>query len=127
MAGRVFEFTHTGGLMIKDSAEEDWWEAQMTPTTKAPSAQFEISVGKLRTYRDRKAVAIEAAEYLRRKHPNSEVVVKDLRSGEGAEIKYKSEFGRDARNDETKALGDATREEIVRPRPDLMKVRVWRL
>jgi hypothetical protein len=51
---------------------------------KAPGAQFEISVvGKPRSYRDRKAVVIEAAEHLKRKHPHSEVVVKDLQSGEG--------------------------------------------
>jgi hypothetical protein len=39
--------------------------------------------GKPRSYRDRKAVVIETAEHLKRKHPHSEVVVKDLRSGEG--------------------------------------------
>jgi hypothetical protein len=39
----------------------------MMPLGKAPGAQFEISVdGKLRSYRDRKAVAIEAAEHLKR-------------------------------------------------------------
>jgi hypothetical protein len=49
---------------------------------KAPGAQFEISLdGKPRSYRDRKAVAMEAAEYLKSRHPNSEVVVKDLASG----------------------------------------------
>jgi hypothetical protein len=51
----------------------------MIPLGRAPGAQFEISVdGKPRSYRDRKAVAMEAAEYLKSKHPNSEVVVKDL-------------------------------------------------
>jgi hypothetical protein len=41
----------------------------MTPLGKALGAQFEISVdGKPRSYRDRKAVAIEAAEYLKWKH-----------------------------------------------------------
>jgi hypothetical protein len=39
---------------------------------KAPGAQFEISVdGKPRSYRDRKAVAIEAAEYLKWKNPHT--------------------------------------------------------
>jgi len=48
----------------------------------ALGAQFEISIdGKPRSYRDRKAVAIEAAEHLKRKYPNSEVVVRDLRAG----------------------------------------------
>jgi hypothetical protein len=59
---------------------------------KAPGAQFEISVdGKPRSYRDRKAVAIEAAEHLKRKHPNSEVVMKDLASGKATAVAYKPE------------------------------------
>jgi hypothetical protein len=53
-------------------------------------AQFEISVdGKPRSYRDRKAVAIEAAEYIKWKHPHSEVVVKDLASGNATVVVYK--------------------------------------
>jgi electron transfer flavoprotein alpha/beta subunit len=64
------------------------------PLGKASGAQFEISVdGKPRSYRDRKAVAIEAAEHLKRKHPNSEVVVRDLASGEAFAVAYKSEAG----------------------------------
>jgi hypothetical protein len=56
----------------------------MNLTKAMPGAQFEISVdGKPRSYRDRKAVAIEAAEYFKRKHPHSEVVVTDLRSAGG--------------------------------------------
>jgi hypothetical protein len=44
------------------------------PRDKALGAQFEISVdGKPRSYRDRKVVAVEAAEYLKGKFPNSEV------------------------------------------------------
>ena len=47
----------------------------MTPLGKAPGAHFEISIeGKPRSYRDRKSVAIAAAEHLKRRHPNSEVV-----------------------------------------------------
>jgi hypothetical protein len=62
----------------------------MTPLGKAPGAQFEISVdGKPRSYRDRKAVAIEAAEYLKWKHPHSELVVKDLASGKPTVVVYK--------------------------------------
>jgi hypothetical protein len=42
-------------------------------------AQFEILIdGKPPSYRDSKPVAIEAAEYLKRRYPNSEVAVKDL-------------------------------------------------
>jgi hypothetical protein len=64
----------------------------MMPFGKAPGAQFEISVdGKPRSYRDRKAVAIEAAEHLKRKHPNSEVVMTDLASGKVTAVAYKSE------------------------------------
>ena len=62
---------------------------------KAPGAQFEISIdGTPRTYRDLKPLAIEAAEYLKRNHPNSEIVAKDLESGEATKIKYKPDLGR---------------------------------
>jgi hypothetical protein len=38
--------------------------------------------GKPRSYRDIKAVAIASAEFLKAKNPNSNVAVKDLRTGE---------------------------------------------
>jgi hypothetical protein len=61
---------------------------------KAPGAQFEISIdGTPRTYRDRKPFAIEAAERLKRKHPNSDIMVRDLQSGEAITIKYKPDLG----------------------------------
>jgi FMN-dependent NADH-azoreductase len=67
-------------MAVKDAAKP--W-----PLTKAPGAQFEISIdGTPRTYRDRKAFAIEAAEHLKRKHPNSTIVVRDLQSGEATTI-----------------------------------------
>ena len=48
-----------------------------------PGAQFEILVdGKPRSYRDIKAVAIETAEFLRSKNPNSDIAARDLRIGE---------------------------------------------
>jgi hypothetical protein len=65
----------------------------MTSTGKAAGAQFEISIdGKPRSYRDRKPVAIEAAEYLKRKLPNCDVVVKFLPSGE-VTAAYKRDTG----------------------------------
>jgi hypothetical protein len=46
------------------------------------SAHFEFSIdGKPRTYRDTKTMANQAAAVLRRAHPNSDVVAKDLREG----------------------------------------------
>ena len=55
-------------------------------------AQFEISIdGTPRTYRDDKAMAIEAAELLKRKHPHGVVVVKDLQTGETTAVEYKPE------------------------------------
>jgi hypothetical protein len=39
------------------------------------------------------AVAIEAAEHLKRKHPNADVMVKDLRSGEATAVAYKPDLG----------------------------------
>jgi hypothetical protein len=57
--------------------------AAMVTIKKAPGrAQFEISIdGKPCSYRDRKDIAIAAAEHLKRKFPYSEVVVKHLPSG----------------------------------------------
>ena len=64
------------------------------PLGKALTVQFEILIdGTPRSYRDRKAVAIEAAEYLKWKHPHSEVVGKDLRSGQGMVVAYKPDSG----------------------------------
>ena len=55
------------------------------------SAIFEILVdGEPRSYRDTKQVAIESAEYLKSRSPNSEVVVKDLQSGETTAVAFKS-------------------------------------
>jgi hypothetical protein len=65
------------------------------PMKKTPGAQFEISIdGTPRTHRDLKPLAMEAAEYLKRKHPNSAVIVKDLQSGEATAVEYKPDLGR---------------------------------
>ena len=46
-------------------------------------AQFEIRIdGTPRSYRDRKDYAMEAARFLKSKHPHSMVEVKDLQSGD---------------------------------------------
>ena len=51
---------------------------------------FEILVdGKPRSYRNTKAVATAAAEFLKNQNPHSEVVVKDLRSGEATVAVYR--------------------------------------
>jgi hypothetical protein len=49
--------------------------------------------GKPRSHRDRIEVAIEAAEFLKRKSPNCGVVVKDLQSGEVITAAYKADTG----------------------------------
>jgi hypothetical protein len=44
-------------------------------------ARYEINVdGKSRSYRDTKEVALEAAQYLKSQHPQSEVIVRDVLS-----------------------------------------------
>jgi hypothetical protein len=59
--------------------------------TDKPQGDFEISVdGKPRSYRDTKAMAIEAAEYLKQRHPHSEVTAKDMQSGEVTVATYKA-------------------------------------
>jgi len=46
-------------------------------------AQFEISIdGVPRTYRDRKDLALLAAQILKSKNPNSVIKLKDLQTGE---------------------------------------------
>jgi hypothetical protein len=56
-------------------------------------AQFEISIdGKPRSHRERREVAIEAAEFLKRKFPNCDIV-KDLQSGEVTAVAYKADTG----------------------------------
>jgi hypothetical protein len=55
-------------------------------------AQFEISIdGTPRTHRDLKALAIEAAELLKRKHPHSTVTVQDKETGAVTAVEYKPE------------------------------------
>jgi hypothetical protein len=58
-----------------------------------PGAQFEISIDGKPRYRDRIEVAIEAAEFPKRKFPNCGVVVKDLQSGEVITAAYKADTG----------------------------------
>ena len=46
-------------------------------------AQFEISIdGVPRTYRDRKDIALQSAQILKSRNPNSVVRLKDLKTGE---------------------------------------------
>jgi hypothetical protein len=53
-------------------------------------AQFEISVdGKPRSYRDIKVVAIVSAEFLKSRNPNSNIAVKDLRTGEVTPVAFR--------------------------------------
>ena len=59
-----------------------------------PSAEFEIAVdGKPRSYRDRRQVAIEAAEHLKRRYPQSDVTVKDLINGQVVAVEHKPDLG----------------------------------
>ena len=61
---------------------------------KTQGAHFEISIdGKPRSHRERREVAIEAAEFLKRKFPNCDIVVKDLQSGEVTAVAYKANTG----------------------------------
>jgi hypothetical protein len=55
-----------------------------------PGGQLEILVdGKPRSHRDIKAVAIETAEFLRSKNPNSDTAAKDLRIGEVTPVAFR--------------------------------------
>ena len=68
----------------------------MKPTTASGQtnlgAQFEIVVDyKPRSYRDIKETAIEAAEYLKRQHPNSKILVRNIQDNTTAPIEFKPE------------------------------------
>ena len=54
-------------------------------------AQYELSVdGVPRSYRDRKDIALQSAQFLKSRNPHSVVKVKDLHTGEGVIIAFKS-------------------------------------
>ena len=54
---------------------------------QAEGASFEISVnGKPISNRDDRAIAIEAGKYLKERHPNSEVIVRDIRDNSATMI-----------------------------------------
>ena len=54
------------------------------------NAQFELSVdGVPRSYRSRKDLALQSAQILKSRNPNSVVRLKDLRSGEAIVIAFK--------------------------------------
>jgi len=55
------------------------------------SAQFELSVdGVPRSYRDRKDLALQSAQILKSRNPNSVVRLKDLQTGEEIVIALQS-------------------------------------
>ena len=55
------------------------------------SAQFEISIdGVPRTYRDRKDLALQSAQILKSRNPNSVVRLKDLKTGEETVVALKA-------------------------------------
>jgi hypothetical protein len=57
--------------------------------SKNTGARFEIAVdGKPRSYRDVKATAIEAATYLKTKHPHAKVIVRDVEGGDAIVVKH---------------------------------------
>jgi hypothetical protein len=58
---------------------------------KSQGAQFEISIdGVPLTYRDRKDIALLAAQTLKSRNPNSVVKLKDLKTGEEIIIAFKA-------------------------------------
>ena len=62
--------------------------AKECKVAEALRARYQIAVdGQPRSNRDDKAIAIEAAEYLKYKHPHAEVTVHDLVTGDTITIK----------------------------------------
>jgi len=57
-------------------------------------AQFEISIdGISRTYRDQKDFALQAAQFLKSRNPNSVVKLKDLESGKKIVVAFNKFIG----------------------------------
>jgi hypothetical protein len=54
------------------------------------SAQFDLSVGVRRSYRDRKDLALQSAQILKSRNPNSVVKLKDLKTGEETVVALKA-------------------------------------
>jgi hypothetical protein len=55
-------------------------------------AQFEISIdGVPRTYRDRKDIALQSAQFLKSRNSNSVVKLRDLLTGEEVVVAFKAE------------------------------------
>ena len=62
--------------------------APCPPVGPVTGARYQIVVdGQPRSNRDDRAIAIEAAEYLKYKHPHAEVTVHDLMTGDTITIK----------------------------------------
>lgn len=54
-------------------------------------AQYEISIdGVPRTYRDRQDIALQTAQLLKSRNPNSVVKLKDLQTGEESVVAFKA-------------------------------------
>ena len=54
-------------------------------------AQYELSVdGVPRSYRDRRDIALQSAQFLKTRNPNSVVKVKDLQTGEEIIVAFKA-------------------------------------
>jgi hypothetical protein len=53
-------------------------------------AQFEVSMDGLRTYRDRKNLALLAAQILKSRNPNRVIRLKDLETGEETVVAFKA-------------------------------------
>ena len=65
--------------------------ATKTATRAAFFMVLALALGALvRTYRDRKEIALLAAQFLKSRNPNSVVKVKDLKTGEEIVIAFKS-------------------------------------
>lgn len=64
-------------------------------TTPGSGAHFEIKVdGVVRSYRDERDTAIEAARYLRQRNPGAKIAVPDLRDGSPVPLIARHELSR---------------------------------
>jgi hypothetical protein len=78
--------TSVSGLCVGGESDDD---AGMAPNNTG--ANFQIIVdGKTRSYRDMRDTALEAGKFLKERHPQSEVVVRDVQNNVQSVIGWKN-------------------------------------
>jgi len=88
---------------------------RQSPSSRVDAVAVEHLDGTPRTYRDRKAFAIEAAERLKRKHPNSDICGERLTERRSAHDQVQTRFGAALTFTNSRRARDAAEAEAAAP------------